>query len=312
MFTKRLLTVSGDPLSCHLISKSCLQNHVLEKGSCLRNVSCLATCSWRLHTQDRRHETGSFSNQNEKFHAYEALDAVQVRKILQEILILNAVSCLTLLDTSHVTLFPEPRCSTNAMWQFTPQDSPGRPWGVVIPCAGDFVRQRGLQHDALGSTGEIGQVSFSQVRSSPGGAVRKAITQGSVQAGNHFRFARQKPVQKRHCLLLFSHARVLPSKIHFRNPGVLQQETALRVLFMPGKRVTKRTSLLRVKKRRENLSVSKRSALFWTRCFSGTRILPCGLIRRFGGASLLGSVQARNCFQRSLHLPNRFQKDIAS
>lgn len=58
---------------------------------------------------------------------------------------------------------------------------------MVIPCAGDFVRQRGLQHDALGSIGEIGQVSFlSQVR--PGGAVRKAITQGSVQAGNHFRF----------------------------------------------------------------------------------------------------------------------------
>ena len=60
MFRKRLLTVSGDPLSCHLISKSCLQNHGLEKGSCLHNVSCLATCSRRLHTQDRRHETASF------------------------------------------------------------------------------------------------------------------------------------------------------------------------------------------------------------------------------------------------------------
>lgn len=91
-----------------------------------------------------------FSNQNEKFDAYGALGTVQLRKILQEILILNSVSCLTLLDTSHVTLFPEPRCSTNAMRQFTPQDSPGRAWGVVIPCAGDFVRQRGLQHDSLG------------------------------------------------------------------------------------------------------------------------------------------------------------------
>jgi len=121
-----------------------------------------------------------------------------------------------------------------------------------------FFRLPGLQHDALGS---MEQALFCF----PGGfqpqwccASSKNTGFCSVQAGNHFRFARQKAVQKRHCLLLFSPIHVILAKIYFRNPRVLQQETALQVPVLPAKESKKRTSLLQVNKGRKNLSVLQR------------------------------------------------------
>lgn len=127
--------------------------------------------------------------------------------------------------------FLEPRYSTNATSHFTSHDSPGEAWTVKIPCAGNFSSFLDCN---MMLWGRWSRRSFvSQVGSSPNGVVRRARIQGSVQAGNHFRFARQKAVQKRHCLLLFSPIHVILAKIYFRTHVFCNKRRLFRCRFCP-------------------------------------------------------------------------------
>ena len=119
-------------------------------------------------------------------------------------------------------------------------------------------------------------------------------------------FVQRKALPKRHCLLLLSREHVQHSKIHFRNPSVLQPRWPFGCCSGSKKGSPEKKMWHRMHRREESLSVLNSTPLHFRH-----PNLPCVPICRLSGATFLGSVQARNFSQGSLSLLN-VQKDIMS
>ena len=104
-------------------------------------------------------------------------------------------------------------------------------------------------------------------------------------------FVWRKALPKRHCLLLLSHEHVLHSKIHFRNPSVLQPRWPFGCCSGSKKGPPKKKMWHRAHRRGENLSVLKRPPLFLPRCISDTRI--CHALRSAVSVAQLSWVLSR-------------------